>query len=64
MSYLNCGCTNKEVHQETLEAAKVSIGKASLPPEIHENPLSVLQAIYEGLLVVDNKGILQKGTLI
>ena len=63
MAYLNCGCATKEIHEETLEAAKASIGKPSLPPEIHENPLSVLQAIYEGLLSIDDKGILQKGTL-
>ena len=64
MTYLSCGCANKEVHEETLEAAKASVGKPSLPPEIHENPLSVLQAIYEGLLVIDENAILQKGTLL
>ena len=63
MSYLDCGCATLEIHCETVKEAKGAVGKEAMRPDLFENPLAVGAAVYEGLLIIDDKGILQKGTL-
>ena len=64
MAYQNCGCATIEIHEDTVKHATEAVGKEAMRPELFEQPLAVAAAVYEGLLVIDRNGLLQKGTLI
>jgi hypothetical protein len=59
----SCGCATREIHEDTVKHAKDAVGKEAMRPELFEQPLAVAAAVYEGLLVIDQNGLLQKGTL-
>ena len=58
-----CGCASIEIHEDTVKHAKDAIGKEAMRPELFEQPLAVAAAVFEGLLIIDQNGLLQKGTL-
>lgn len=60
MTYLKCGCANAEVHGDMLKAVEQAKGKHAMSAELFDDPLSVGQAVYEGHLIIDDKGILRK----
>ena len=58
----SCGCATAQIHKEVLQAAESAIGKEAMNPALFENPLDVAAAVYDGILFIDDKGILRRNS--